>query len=72
MRCGLRLPTPRHAVLATSIARHLDSQQEAGEICDDGFNTPVAQWALHVRGRTWVEGRIAKCPRLQHIGRQIT
>src|SRR5580700_2872895 len=59
------LATPRHAVLPASLMRHSASPTEAGRIGNDEFNMSVAQWALHARGRNWVEGRIAKCPRLQ-------
>ena len=65
MRGGRRLPKTWHAILPTSLARDSDSPLGAAETRDDGFNTPVAQWALHAWGRYWVEGRIAKCPRLQ-------
>ena len=65
MRCSLRPPNERHAVLPTSLARDSDWPSEPVEILGDGFNTPVAQWALHTRGRNWLEGRIAECPRLQ-------
>jgi len=71
MRGGARPRTTWHAGLTAPIACHSDSLHEAGEICDDGCNTAVAQWALHARRRNWIEGRIAVCPRLQQIG-QIT
>ena len=69
MRGGERVLEPRHA--RTSLTGEPGSPQESGEICSDGFDTPVAQRALHARGRNWIEGRIAVCPRLQQIG-QIT
>lgn len=65
MRGGVSLPTARHALLLTSVARDSNSLSEALEILGDGFSTPVVQWALQVRGRNWFEGRIAGCPRLQ-------
>jgi len=71
MRGGVWPHNARHAVLPTSLARASDSLPEAGQICDEGFNASVAQWALHARGRNWVEGRIAVCPRLQQIARSL-
>jgi hypothetical protein len=65
MRGGVPLPTARDAVLLASLARRSDARLEIGEFWDDGFNTSVAKWALHSRGRISVKGRIAKCPRLQ-------
>jgi hypothetical protein len=65
MRGGVLPARARHAVLPTSLMRHSASPTEAGQIGDGGSNMSVAQWALHARGRKWVEGRIAKCPRLQ-------
>jgi hypothetical protein len=65
MRGGVRPHNTRHAVLPTSLMRHSTSPTEAGQIGNNGFNMSVAQWALHARGRNWVEGRIANCPRLQ-------
>ena len=68
MRGGRRLPNTWHAILPTWLAHDSDSPPGAGETWDDGFKTPVAQWALRARGRYWVEGRIAECPRLQQNG----
>lgn len=66
MRCDLRQPKERHAVLTTFLACESDSPSEAVGVLGDGFSTPVLRWALQARGRNWVEGRIAACPRLQH------
>jgi hypothetical protein len=62
-------PKARHAVMARSLARDSDSSPEASEVPGGGFNRSVARSALHARGRIWVKGRIAECPRLQQIGR---
>jgi hypothetical protein len=65
MRGGERPHNARQAVLPTPLTRDPDSLPEAAQIWDVGFNASVSQWPLHVRGRNWVEGRIAKCPPLQ-------
>ena len=66
MRGGVLLPRARHAALATSLVRHSGAPTEAGQIGVRGFHpSAAAQWALHARGRNWIDGRIAKCPRLQ-------
>jgi hypothetical protein len=65
MHRGFCLPAPRHARHATSVACNSGAASPAGETRRSGFNTPLAQWALHARVRNWVKGRIAECPRLQ-------
>jgi hypothetical protein len=66
MRRGFRLPTPRHARHATSIARSSGPALPATETQRHGFNTPLAQQReLRARGRNWFRGRIAECPRLR-------
>lgn len=65
MRRGFCLPTPRHRRHATSIACNSGPASPAGKTRRSGFNTPLAQRELRARGRNWVKGRIANCPRLQ-------
>jgi hypothetical protein len=65
MQRGFCLPTPRHARHATSIASNAGRGSPAGETRRYGFNTSLAQRELRARGRNWVDGRIAECPRLQ-------
>jgi hypothetical protein len=68
MHRGFCLPTPRYARHATSMACNSSSGSSAGETWRCGFNTPLGQRRLRARGRSWFEGRIAECPRLQQNG----
>jgi hypothetical protein len=62
-RGGLSIDTPRLARHA--IARNSRSALPRVKTQYQEFNTTLAQRGLRARGRNWVEGRIAECPRLQ-------
>jgi len=64
MHRGFCLPTPGHARRSTSIARNSAPPSRAGETWRRKCNAPIAR-ELRAWGRSWCDGRIAECPRLQ-------
>lgn len=69
---GFFLGMRRRAKQATAIACGSHQASQAGKTSHRGSNSALAQRALRAAERKWFEGRIAGCPRLQHIGRRLT